>query len=415
MSDKKFSKDELVPPKWLNEEFLVKVLKHHEKCDEIQVNELIISPGTAPGEHFASIMFKIDVSYEFKDTSKGHSKFILKTLPVEEGVKMDFLKDSTAFPTEIYMYEEILPKMHALLREKGDDTVFAPELVYHTDTPSQVIILKDLTPDGFRTYENPLEMEAAKVITEKLAKFHACSVFLNENGTPIDSMTDSYVKPAPGKPRFADEWMSPGLKLAISHFSKWEGCEKIVEKLIECQKTFADRFTEVFVEPNGQAYKVLNHGDFHFKNLMYRNDGKVAQDLLMIDFQFCFFGTPAVDFISMLCQIVDKKVRDTHRDEIQALYFETFVATLKLLDFKGKFPTLEDFDNEIKRCGFLEFALIICYGAYFYLDWREADIMAAMETNDPYGPTVPVWEKNEEWKEYVTKFVEDMINKGFLD
>lgn len=121
-----FSKNELDTPEWLNEQFLQKVLKDHKSKKSVKVNKVNIS--TSPEAHFASIIFKIDVRYECEGTGKGErSNFILKTVPVEEGVKKDFLKNSSAFPTEMRMYEEIIPKMEAILRDKGDTRVFAPE------------------------------------------------------------------------------------------------------------------------------------------------------------------------------------------------------------------------------------------------------------------------------------------------
>lgn len=86
-----FSKNELDTPEWLNEQFLQKVLKDHKSKKCVKVNKVNIS--TSPEAHFASIIFKIDVRYECEGTGKEErSNFILKTVPVEEGVKKDFLK-----------------------------------------------------------------------------------------------------------------------------------------------------------------------------------------------------------------------------------------------------------------------------------------------------------------------------------
>lgn len=95
-------------------------------------------------------------------------------------------------------------------------------------------------------------------------------------------MIDTYYKPHPDKPDYAEEWLVPGLQLAIEEVRKWEGCERIVEKLKQCLPTFGERMTRVHLETTGQAYKVLNHGDFHFKNLLHRNRGLKDADVLMV-------------------------------------------------------------------------------------------------------------------------------------
>lgn len=79
------------------------------------------------------------------------------------------------------MYEEVLPEMQRILHEIGDPTIIAPTLVYQSNHPAPVIILIDESPNGFRTYTEPLNLKEIQVVIERIAKFHACSVFLNEN------------------------------------------------------------------------------------------------------------------------------------------------------------------------------------------------------------------------------------------
>lgn len=117
----------------------------------------------------------------------------------------------------------------------------------------------------------------------------------------------------------------------------------------------------------------------------------------------------------MLYEIVSQEVRELHRNELVASYFETFVTTLKKLDHKGKIPELAEFEQELKRCGILEFGLLVCYGGFHYLDWEESDVMEAMENNDPFGPIKPVWQTNQHWKETFIRNVNEIINNGVLD
>ena len=123
-----FNKDELVPPAWLKEDFFQTALRSYHQDESIIVKSSIITPGTKPGEHFASIMFKAKVTY---DSTKNNLSdevihLILKTVPILEGIKMDLFKNSSAFPTEMKMYSEIIPKMERLLAKIGDPTVISP-------------------------------------------------------------------------------------------------------------------------------------------------------------------------------------------------------------------------------------------------------------------------------------------------
>lgn len=123
-----FNKDELVPPDWLKEDFFQTVLRSYNKDETVIVKSSIITPGTKPGEHFASIMFKAKVTYDSTKNNLSNEiiQLILKTIPIADGVKMELLKKSSAFPTEMKMYCEIIPEMERLLAKIGDPTVISP-------------------------------------------------------------------------------------------------------------------------------------------------------------------------------------------------------------------------------------------------------------------------------------------------
>uniref|UniRef100_A0A336KL31 CSON009900 protein n=1 Tax=Culicoides sonorensis TaxID=179676 RepID=A0A336KL31_CULSO len=408
-----FHKDELILPEWLNKEYFENVLKSYKKCETVKIIDLITSPGTAPGEHFASIMFRVNLTYQCDvNENEEQSKFILKTVPIEEGVKMDFLKDSTAFPTEMRMYGEILPKMQKLLHDVGDTTIFAPELIFQSNDPAPIIILKDMTPHGYKTYEISVELEGVKVITEKVAKFHACSLILQENGTNIQNMTGTYFQPIPGKMNYCEEHIVPGVVLAIEELQTWDGCEEIVVKLKKCLETFANDLVKIHTEPQGLFHKVLNHGDIHFKNLLYRNDGTKADDVLLIDFQYSLYNNPIIDIVNLLHAVGSRKVCENHKDDVIKFYYTTLSSTLKLLKFKGELPKLEVLYQDLLRLGVLEVMMVVCYSAYFFLDWSEIDFNELMEDKDMYRPVKDVWKNNEIFKH---EFFENVLRKQHCD
>lgn len=39
----------------------------------------------------------------------------------------------------------------------------------------------DENVNGFQAYQKPLDFEECKVVIDRIAKFHACSYFMNEN------------------------------------------------------------------------------------------------------------------------------------------------------------------------------------------------------------------------------------------
>ena len=79
-----------------------------------------IRPGSKAGDQYASLMFKIVVSYETRGRSVVDRRFVLKTMPEVDGQKKELLGQTPMFDNEIRMYGETLPAMEKLLLEHGE-------------------------------------------------------------------------------------------------------------------------------------------------------------------------------------------------------------------------------------------------------------------------------------------------------
>lgn len=181
-----FSNEELIPPPWLDTAFFARALRSYKRDASITVKDVTISPGTEPGEHFSSIMFRATVVYCSANTGVDDTmKVILKTIALVEGQKVeDAIQNSPLFKNESKIYSLVLPEMEKALRMIGDTTTFAPQLIYQNihSEPSPVIVLKDITPDGFKVSDNYVsDWNVAKLLIKKMAKFHAVSMYLNES------------------------------------------------------------------------------------------------------------------------------------------------------------------------------------------------------------------------------------------
>lgn len=119
------NKDELEAPTWLDQSFFENVLQTYHSDPSVAIKDFQITPGTAAGDHFASIMFKIAVNY-VRSTGAETIKLIMKLMPHADGFKKEMLKESPAFNNEIRMYNEILPKMESVLSDAGIPITFAP-------------------------------------------------------------------------------------------------------------------------------------------------------------------------------------------------------------------------------------------------------------------------------------------------
>lgn len=136
---------------------------------------------------------------------------------------------------------------------------------------------------------------------------------------------------------------------------KWQGCEEFAEKLKFFNGTVKERLQQVYTaNPQSIGYNVLNHGDFQWKNVMHKRDSaNRIVDSMLIDYQCCHWGSPAIDVLYLIDLIVDNQTKTAHRKEIIHEYHQHFASILKKIGFPGKIPSLVDLQVELLRKGFL--------------------------------------------------------------
>lgn len=132
----------------------------------------------------------------------------------------------------------------------------------------QVIFLDDISPE-FTMIDKPLNFENSVKLFQKIGKFHALSFYMNDNNVSFDQFSEGYVS----------ERMEPivGIltRLLFSFaetFRGWgEEMELISQKYFTLIPKLYEKGLKLFsVNPRG--YNVLNHGDFHIKNILFRID-----------------------------------------------------------------------------------------------------------------------------------------------
>lgn len=70
------------------------------------------------------------------------------------------------------------------------------------------------------------------------------------------------------------------MNLFIDEVRTWSGFEIIVQKMEHAVEKFQELGSKIY-EPNTKqfgGFNVLNHGDFHFNNMLFKNsvDGKIS-------------------------------------------------------------------------------------------------------------------------------------------
>lgn len=212
------------------------------------------------------------------------------------------------------------------------------------------------------------------------------------------------------------KFMTLNIQRFIEALKTWPGFEIYVEKFENILKNFSE-LGKKYTSPNepGIGYNVLNHGDFHAKNLMFKNiENPTAAELMLIDYQIGFYGSPAYDVYYSVYAMVEFKSR-VHFDEIVSHYYESFSKSLEKMGYKEKIPSFMDLQDELLRHGFIEVFLNICFTPFIFLDFKTVKLEELFSSNENGNSVRNVLFSNPELVKFLKSQLPIYLEKGFLD
>ncbi|KAH8414019.1 hypothetical protein KR222_001935, partial [Zaprionus bogoriensis] len=395
--------DELEALEWLNSEFFSEVLRQHEKAPELILKDLKLSPASAQGDHYASVMFRASVEYA---TSKGTYKMslILKTMPEKGGRKKQMIDNSHVFRTEIEMYTKVLPKFEAVLRTAGDETRLCVPCIYHSLKPRQVIVFDDLVAQGYTVIrDRSASLEEIKTALEKLAKWHAVSHKLFEEQPELFGQLQYDLSTLPNI--LNQSFLTNGLPNFIYMLNEVESLQKY-KKYFDSMRTnliqkWADALGEFRKNPKEHTFYVLCHGDFHIRNLMFNQ-----KDSMLLDFQLSHVGPMVNDFLYAMYMFFGPEERGKYRDELILYYLEILTDTLKNIGYQGKAPSSEEFQNQLLDMRYHEFMLLTTF--------LIIQISARKNAIDPFRRRTSMY-KDEDYQTEVQYLLDRMQQLGYFE
>lgn len=242
------------------------------------------------------------------------------------------------------------------------------------------MIFDDLTVDKYEVVYDQQDLPHLKMIIEKIAKYHALSKVLVENG--MSEITTF-------KMEFTDEMkaimmpVSRVLAQLVKVVKTWPGYEKIGEKVEDFIPKLFDFAHKAMTRDYSHEFNVLNHGDFHLRNLMFKRnaDGELSE-VIFLDFQMPNYNIPSFDLTGLLNTMGTFDVR-SNEEEVFKLYHENLVANLKRYGYKGDLPTLLDILVAMLRSSDNHVIYSLIAGTMFALKGVElGDFFAAKENTE---------------------------------
>ena len=197
----------------------------------------------------------------------------------------------------------------------------------------------DLTVENYVVVYDPLPFDKIGLIVEKLAKYHALSLVLIERGH--EEIKDL-------KMVFSEEMrhmFSPMTRVMLQlakEIQTWSGYEELAQKIIDYIPILPDIMMKHMKRDYSPFYNVLNHGDFHIRNLMFKktDEGELSE-VIFLDFQMPQYNVPSFDFNGLLISMGNEEVR-RRQNEVIKMYHRFLLTTLKTYGYKGEPPTIID-------------------------------------------------------------------------
>lgn len=403
--------NEVKSPLWMNQTFFTDVVRHHASDVKAELTNYQIKPSLTLGEHFGSSMFRVEINYSTSSKPEDLLSVVIKVPPIA-GVQAEFSETSPIFEVEQEMYMKPLIEIKALLESVGDFSQIQPKLIYQAVKPHRVIVMEDLGVSGYAKILQPLQhFEDSKMVFERLAKFHAAGFYLIKEkkadfsrfNHSLFHIKDKFIK---------EKFLLESIDALTDVLHSWGGNEEYVARL----KVFRENFMEMgqrLYEPDSDGYNVLNHGDFHIKNLMFKKNGEKLEDIFFLDFQISILANPCVDLFYALYNLISDENRRTRRNEIIRDYHCEFAKTLKRLGFIGKVPSLLDLQMNLVKHGQMEVLKCIVFKIFFFTDAADAQIDEVIGSPDSKKLKVMIY-NDPRYKEFIMLELPRLVQMGFL-
>lgn len=336
-------------PSWITKEYFEGIVAKDEpeaRC----IKHVIPLAAIPPGENFTSIMLRIHMDLEMKDGSIKHKSYIMKTM-FDDDKGDAVVSKLSLFPKEMLMYRDYLSSFENIYKNIGWPVKLAPKCLLIEQKNGRInFVFEDLKE---RNFKNPkrlqgCDMQLMLASLRKLAEFHAVSaVYAERNGPfPADFQYGFFSKD------LDIETMRNAYEMKINEY-KWsmkqwqlDNVEEFIEKFPTFEQYWKCGLSTLQQKHN--KFNVLTHGDFWTSNIMFvEGSTGTINDLIIVDYQICKWGSPAEDLLFFLTISPEKHIRIKEFDNFVAVYHRRLLECLKALNYQKPWPKLRDLQKDI--------------------------------------------------------------------
>ncbi|XP_055549834.1 uncharacterized protein LOC129732727 [Wyeomyia smithii] len=326
---------------WISGDYFARILEQYFGT-EVVVVSFSIEDGSPEGQNFMNSIIRARITYCRRDNDEwSTTSLILKT-----GLSNPELARNVQYVLRIEkdIYGPIMREIDDLLAGSGDFCSFGPRLIYEDQ---DALVLEDLALKGYSQPDRKarLDMNHCVLLIKKIAKFHAATAVLGRKKRELFHL------------HMGSGFLDPTNAIRLYYMNCIAECILLTETvpdltyyrdfLCDFAKTMTERECSTFSRED-EEFNVLNHGDLWQNNALWRYDPQgFVQDVLLIDYQECFFGSPGVDLNHFLYSSANNDVQRNGFGELIEIYVNELQVTLKMLNYDLKVPTLNTIQQEM--------------------------------------------------------------------
>jgi len=152
-----------------------------------------------------------------------------------------------------------------------------------------------------------------------------------------------------------DPFVTTGMKSFIEMLDNLPDLKKYKPYFEQIQEKHLKRLEaemqEYHKNRRNDGYYVLCHGDFHLRNMMFKNNKETGnhEDTMLVDFQLSNLCPITVDLTYSIYMLMEPEQRRDMGKDLINYYFTVLVATLKSIGYKGDMPTQAKLWEQIHR------------------------------------------------------------------
>lgn len=238
--------------------------------------------GSNHGDNFLGVLTSVTVKGQ-RNNNDEQLHLLVKLAPTNEIRRQEF-HSIAVFKREALMYNKILPSFRDFQREKGlaDDEAFTAYPKCYVAIADEkkdqfVVIMEDLRPKGFTMWPKsvPAPADNSYRVVEQLARLHAVSFALKDQRPAV------YEELREIKDIICDFFKGPNMSkvMTMSYSRAVDALDNEEHKkiLTEVLDNFEQFFNDIHEDGACDPFGVINHGDCHNNNILYKHDPEVSR------------------------------------------------------------------------------------------------------------------------------------------